>query len=399
MEMLKSANFGRETRVQPDKRNYLTSKFVIVIKFIECHFRFLPLTRRSSKCIQKRVLFLVDIFHHFRRLSIIFIMRVHQSRSVFIMMTVPDEVCEQFWRDGFAHLPNFLNEKQIEAILEKFPLLYRGDFETGHYPDEWHWREGISKDTCTREICNGWKSDRTIAAAVLSERLGEIVCSIMNSKFAECEEQKWAGSRIGQDDVLWKPPGAGGVGFHQDSAYISRQFVPEYSNAITCWMALDDANSENGVVQYARGSHRWPAAGDLTSTTSDFHNGSSDPLANVKRLAESFNQPFDLVEYTVKRGDLLFHHQDTWHGSGPNKTTDRPRRSLVAHLIRADIVYREGEAFSETKNGPDYIYGRYKLRGSNQLRDEFFPVTYAIPGKGLTRTSWINEFAPNNLSF
>ena len=199
-------------------------------------------------------------------------------------MTVPDEVCEQFWRDGFAHLPNFLTEKQIEAIVEKFPRLYKGDFETGHYPDEWHWREGISKESCTREICNGWKSDRTVAAAVLSERLGEVVCSIMNSTFSSdsAEERKylkWAGSRIGQDDVLWKPPAARGVGFHKDSAYISRQFVPEKNNMITCWMALDDADPENGVVQYARGSHRWPAAGELTSTTSDFHNEKDDPLA------------------------------------------------------------------------------------------------------------------------
>lgn len=30
-------------------------------------------------------------------------------------------------------------------------------YTAGVYPDEWHWREGISRHDAPREICNGWK--------------------------------------------------------------------------------------------------------------------------------------------------------------------------------------------------------------------------------------------------
>ena len=95
--------------------------------------------------------------------------------------------------------------------------LFKGKFQTGCYPDEWHWREGISYPHITREIVNGWKCDKEVARIVLSERIGKVVSELMG----------WDGCRIGQDDVLWKPPGGTPVGFHQDSAYISTQFVPE----------------------------------------------------------------------------------------------------------------------------------------------------------------------------
>ena len=39
-----------------------------------------------------------------------------------------------------------------------------------------------------------------------------------------------------------------------DSAYISRQFCPSSNNSVTVWIALDDADEERGIVEYAPGS-------------------------------------------------------------------------------------------------------------------------------------------------
>lgn len=66
------------------------------------------------------------------------------------------------------------------------------------------------------QIVNAWKADRTVAGVVLSERLGKLAATLAG----------WDSARIAQDDVVWKPPGSGPVTFHQDSAYISKQFVP-----------------------------------------------------------------------------------------------------------------------------------------------------------------------------
>ena len=58
--------------------------------------------------------------------------------------------------------------------------------------------------------------------------------------------------------VLWKPPGSGSVAWHQDSTYISDQFVPRDNVSCTVWIALEDADDGNGAPQYCPGSHLWP---------------------------------------------------------------------------------------------------------------------------------------------
>ena len=45
----------------------------------------------------------------------------------------------------------------VEELRRRFDGLWRGEFETGIYPDEWHYREGMSKPHITREIVNAWK--------------------------------------------------------------------------------------------------------------------------------------------------------------------------------------------------------------------------------------------------
>lgn len=93
------------------------------------------------------------------------------------------------------------------------------------------------------------------------------------------------GARIGQDDLLWKPPGAKGVAYHQDGGYISDQFVPNVNNSVTVWIALDDATTETGVVEYAKGSHDWKKDSSMHSTgDSDFH-GFTDHLTPLRAAA------------------------------------------------------------------------------------------------------------------
>lgn len=111
-------------------------------------------------------------------------------------------------------------------------------------------RQGLSRDDVTREICNGWKSDRLVASVVLSQTIGEMVSRITG----------WSSVRIAQDDVIWKPPSQPRttIGFHQDSAYISDQFLPQENNSVTVWMALDDVTEDMGCLEYAVGSHLCP---------------------------------------------------------------------------------------------------------------------------------------------
>ena len=87
----------------------------------------------------------------------------------------------------------------------------------------------------------------------------------------------------------------------------------------------------------------------------------------------------------VPSGAVLVHHQDAWHGSGPNTTADRPRRSLVVHLLRDDVRFADAHASDYLRHpgaagAANYIYARYKRLGDDALDEAFFPTTYREGG-------------------
>ena len=93
-----------------------------------------------------------------------------------------------------------------------------------------------------------WKADRTIAATVLSERIGRFAAALAGAP----------GLRLIQDNMIWKPPSGKALLCHQDAAYLPFLDPP---NMTTCWMALDDTRADTGTIFYVRGSNRWPRGG------------------------------------------------------------------------------------------------------------------------------------------
>jgi len=303
---------------------------------------------------------------------------------------------KSFEKDGYVRIPQemfCLEESTIQELRNEFEKLFSGDYETGIYPDEIHWRPGMSNDYITREICNAWKSSSVIAEIVCSEKLGKLAADLMG----------WRVVRMGQDDILHKPPMSNAVGFHQDGAYISDNFLPLEHNCLTMWIALDDADEENGALQYATGSHRWPYKKVDTAGTSSFHTvGAENETQNEEKRNDesgSYLEPLreaaqlageepgkvlgSVKTVPVNVGQLVVHHQQLWHGSGPNRSKTRNRRALVAHLINGEVQWR-------TSPRPHYIYGRYHIRGEPNLREDFFPILYSeLPG--IERTSWLSK--------
>ena len=151
-------------------------------------------------------------------------------------------------------------------------------------------------------------------------------------------------------------------------------------NSVTVWIALDDADAETGVVEYARGSHLW-ATREESVLESNFHGGDGADFRASAR-AVSPDGELDIVACTVPRGHAVLHHQDVWHGSAPNTSAVRARRAMGIHLVRGDVTFREGEPFASAATQhaaatrpADYIYGRYKRHGSLEVPSEAFPIT------------------------
>jgi ectoine hydroxylase-related dioxygenase (phytanoyl-CoA dioxygenase family) len=176
-----------------------------------------------------------------------------------------------------------------------------------------------------------------------------------------------------------KPPAKGtSIGFHQDSWYISDQFVPRENNSITCWIPLDDVDETVGTIEYISGSHLWnnPKA-STPNITEGFHGSSEDYRGTSAALAaqastgmslSDLENKGDVVKITLPAGGISFHHQNTWHGSGPNLHDTNWRRVIVSHLIRGDVRF-------DTKKDTTYIYGRYRME-HDELHEKFFPTVY-----------------------
>jgi ectoine hydroxylase-related dioxygenase (phytanoyl-CoA dioxygenase family) len=96
---------------------------------------------------------------------------------------------------------------------------------------------------------------------------------------------------------------------------------------------LDDADAENGCLQFVPGSHRW---GLLPSLPFDA------PLEGIREhLSADQAAAFQPVLAPVKAGQATVHHSHTLHGSAGNRS-DRPRRALVFNYMAADTRVVDG---------------------------------------------------------
>lgn len=278
------------------------------------------------------------------------------------MIELSNDHIDAFTRDGFVIVENALDAKDIAAAQARFEPLFSGEFETGLQPDEWNWRAGRDSEQLTRQICNGWKADRTVAAVVLRQDVGK-ACATLRG---------WPGARINQDNVIWKPPQAKALGFHQDDSY---QGWIQPNEMMTCWITLDDTRADQGAIEYVRGSHQWP----LSLPIAQFH-APDDPLADMKTAAAHAGAEPEVVAIEVPAGSAVLHHGRTWHGSRANTGTG-PRRSLVTHCASSETQFH--------RDNVSPIYGRYKKAGSLEMDESFFPVLWRQDGY---RTAWIDLY-------
>jgi ectoine hydroxylase-related dioxygenase (phytanoyl-CoA dioxygenase family) len=272
-----------------------------------------------------------------------------------------EEWLEAFRRDGFVVVDDFVDRATADLLRARFEPLFAERYETGIRPDEVNWVPGRDAEDRTRQICNGWKADRVLAAQVLSERIGRLAAELVG----------WDGVRLLQDNCLWKPPAAKAIGMHQDGSYLDYLVPPEM---ITCWIALDGTAAEAGTLTYARASHLWPRSPE---NRGEFH-APDDWLEPVRRSRPE-GAELEFVDVVVPAGGAALHHCDTFHGSGPNVGVVH-RRALVSHLVPADARFHPEHV--------DPVYSRYRRHGDMTMDESYFPVVWTRDGR---RSAWLDE--------
>ena len=133
------------------------------------------------------------------------------------------------------------------------------------------------------------------------------------------------GLRVYFSQFFFKSPGGGGPKpVHQDNYY----FGPNNPNGmVTAWIALDDADVENGCLFYGDGSHLNGILGHVAPPGEPFNLLIPEEVAGKVAMTPA----------PVRRGGVSFHHGTVLHQSSDNHS-ERPRRACAIHYANASTV-------------------------------------------------------------
>jgi len=153
--------------------------------------------------------------------------------------------------------------------------------------------------------------------------------------------------RGAQTMYYFKPPGSRGQSLHQDNFYLKSQ----PGTCVASWTAIDDADPYNGGMYLAPDTSNYdiqcPGLADMSRSAFPAY----VPIPHDKKPLLA----------GMKAGDVLIFNGNVLHGSGPNNTSDRFRRSFIGHYIPASsqmisefylplVDLKTGETMSLTHN-------------------------------------------------
>ena len=125
--------------------------------------------------------------------------------------------------------------------------------------------------------------------------------------------------------------------WHQDFRY----WHFETDNLVSIWLALDEENSDNGVLEFIPGSHKMnfiPSQFDEKEYFSDSHKENQEIIAKK-------------VSYSLQKGDVVLFHCKLLHRANRN-STDEPKISFVYTVKGCSNKAIEGTRSSEFKEVP-----------------------------------------------
>jgi hypothetical protein len=248
------------------------------------------------------------------------------------MLTV--EQIEQYRRSGFVNGGPVLDDQTV-AVLQAEVLRVIDQREDPAVPQPVRLVNLSSDPTAPIwQIVNIWQASPAFKALISHPQI-----VAMAKQLTSAQEL-----RIWHDQVQYKPKEKGGrLHWHQDSP-LWPTLQPKDAQ-ISAWVALDDAEADNGCMFMVPGSHRWGNRQQML-----------DQIPQGGQLPEELDgHPLHLIMCPVKKGHVHFHHSLTWHGSGTNHSS-RPRRAIAIHFMSEKTTFDAGgdhimKAFITVPNG------------------------------------------------
>ncbi|MGY6026695.1 phytanoyl-CoA dioxygenase family protein [Streptomyces spinosirectus] len=214
------------------------------------------------------------------------------------------EGLRRFEEDGFTIVPGLFGRDEIDRLCAHFAELHAAGPVPGHF------RPRASADPLEAypRVMHPHEISEPSRRVLLDARLGAVLRVLLGEEVLAAQSM-----------FYFKPPGARGQALHQDNFYLR----VEPGTCVAAWVACDEIDRDNGGLEVVPGTHRMdvfcPEEADAEVSFAREYVPPPPGLAAV---------PVDLAP-----GDVLFFNGSLVHGSQPNRTADRFRRSFIAHYV------------------------------------------------------------------
>ncbi|MGW2517062.1 phytanoyl-CoA dioxygenase family protein [Streptomyces sp. NPDC001617] len=210
----------------------------------------------------------------------------------------------QFREDGFTVVRDLFGYDEIDRLCGEFAALHAAGRVPGHFEP----RAGGDPLAGYPRVMHPHEINAVARGVLLDARLRSVLEVLLGEEVLAAQSM-----------FYFKPPGARGQALHQDNFYLR----VEPGTCVAAWVACEVIDRDNGGLEVVPGTHLMdlfcPEEADAEVSFAREYVAPPEGLASV---------PVDMAP-----GDVLFFNGSLVHGSQPNRTADRFRRSFIGHYV------------------------------------------------------------------
>lgn len=234
------------------------------------------------------------------------------------MFRLGDDAVAAYRERGFGHVDRLVDDEALAELRAAYDRVLDAE------PDGGAMLGGV-----TRQVMVPSLYDATFRDNQAIDHAFEIARSVLGT---EDVAQNF-------DMLICKPPGhPHETPWHQDISYVQMPFAPKgfpvLGLTLQFWVAIDDADEENGCMHFLPGRHR---EGGLEHRVASGEPTDSTRLLEIVDAAEQLDLD-QAVPVPLRAGGASFHGEGTPHATPPNRSADRPRRAYIFNVTSAAVL-------------------------------------------------------------